>query len=207
MSHLASTAPTQPYTFAQLDSERITLQAYSLNWRKRYVRERNRLAQVLEPNCIESVSLDYEHIGSTAVRGMVAKPIIDIMIGVTVDDSNANTFDHVVQGLVNSLSGSGYDYFREYEQRVPHRKFLIRRWRNGERAFHVSVVATHGVFWTDHIRFRNELRASPTLASEYARLKRNLLNNCRDDRNAYVAAKTPFVHRCLGSNLAAESLS
>src|SRR3989304_1253108 len=100
-----------------------------------------------------------EHIGSTSVPGLAAKPIIDIAIGVRqVAD---------VVPCITPIVGLGYKCMGEFG--IPGRLYF----RKGKpRSHHIHMVVHKGEFWQRHLAFRDVLRARPDLAGEYARLKR-----------------------------------
>ena len=131
-----------------------------------------------------------EHVGSTAVPGMIAKPVIDLLVGLRrlADADEA----------VPALQAAGYAYVPEWESVMPFRRFLCRDHR-GARAAHLHVVERAHAFYEDHVRFRDALRASPEEATAYAELKRRVAQEHRNDREAYTNAKTAFVQRVLAS--------
>ena len=123
-------------------------------WAELFEEERRRLLGVLQPEVVE-----VQHIGSTAIPGIHAKPIIDILVGtpsyVLADDWQ------------DRMASLGYDYPGDIgipEHRVFGRDREIRR-------FLVHVVDLHGLPWRRLVRFRNVLLRDPHLAVEYERLK------------------------------------
>ena len=120
-----------------------------------------------------------EHIGSTAVPGLGAKPIIDLMVGVSgVEDA---------QRQIEALEGVGYEWRGET---VPGTLYL----RKAEpRRFNLHLTQWEGEFWLDHLLFRDFLRTHPEMARQYERLKRELMSQLASDPPAYNAAKTPFI--------------
>lgn len=127
-----------------------------------------------------------EHVGSTAVPGLVAKPIIDIMGGVrALPDADL---------LIPAFCGIGYEYVPEYEVQLPERRYF----RKGQPVtHHLHVVVTRGPFWTDHVLFRDLLRSDPAEARRYADVKRDLARRYRNERAAYTEAKAPFITAAL----------
>ena len=127
-----------------------------------------------------------EHIGSTAVPGLGAKPIVDVMIGV---DSEAEYSTYVA-----ALSTVGYECGGET---VP--GTLYNRKQGPPRVnAHLTVFGSE--FWGEHLLFRDYLRAHPETASEYEALKRQILLDPGDlgaDPPAYNAAKESFIRRVL----------
>lgn len=126
-----------------------------------------------------------EHIGSTSVPGLAAKPIIDIMPGVE-DIGRARAV------LVAGMEGLGYESMGEYG--IAGRLYF----RRGEpRSHHVHVFEIGHPEWRRHLLFRDYLRAHPETAVEYAALKRELARAHGLDREAYTDAKAPFIERIL----------
>ncbi|MCY0870279.1 MAG: GrpB family protein, partial [Firmicutes bacterium] len=127
-----------------------------------------------------------DHIGSTSIPGMCAKPIIDI--AAVVPD-----FSLLSEAVNGRLARIGYEY-------VPHSEFLQRRfyrrgpWGAGSHHLHIYELGSEG--WKQVIVFRDYLRAHPEAAGEYARLKLQLAQQC-ETRAAYTSAKGPFVETIL----------
>lgn len=152
-------------------------------WPQAYVTERDRLLSVLP-----GVFIDVQHIGSTAVPGLVAKPIIDILAGVA---SMA-----VAESVMAPLCASGYTTSAEFNQTLSDRKWLMR-WAEGRRTHHLHVVVHGGQAWHERLRFRDALRVSVDLAARYAELKADAARRHPVDREAYTEAKTEFIRRVL----------
>lgn len=125
-----------------------------------------------------------EHIGSTAVPGLVAKPVLDLQVAVPdIDDEDAYRPGLESLGLV-------------LREREPEHRFF--RPPAGEpRVVHVHVCAQASAWERAHLLFRDYLRAHPHTASAYTALKRDLAERYRDDRLAYTEAKTAIVRRVL----------
>ncbi len=152
-------------------------------WPAAFAAEARALAAFFPPDTVR-----FEHVGSTAVPGLSAKPIIDILAGAT----RLVVFEQAV----GRLAEHGYAYVPEFEAELPQRRFF----RCAERSIHLHAVVHGEAFWTEHLRFRDRLRASPGLAAEYEALKHRLAERHRMDSFAYARAKTPFVRRVLASD-------
>lgn len=152
-----------------------------------------------------------EHIGSTSVPGLAAKPIIDIMVGL-VDpaafdrageepwradqDRDIEPRGHTSHvRLVRALQALGYIYRSEAD--IPGRLFF-RRNAGNKRSHHAHVVMHGGDEWEKHLLFRDFLRAHPQWAQVYADAKRKLAVTHSDDRVAYTDAKTPLIAELTG---------
>lgn len=142
--------------------------------------EKTRLEQILPASAV------IEHVGSTSVPGLAAKPIIDIMVGLP-DFAQADSLVPQVQSL-------SYEYVPQFEVEMPFRRYF-RKETAGVRTHHIHMVATSSEFWNRHLSFRDYLRAHANVAAEYAILKRKLAEQEWQDMNAYAASKTEFIRR------------
>jgi GrpB-like predicted nucleotidyltransferase (UPF0157 family) len=159
----------------------IRIVDYDPSWPQRFRREQAVLRRVLRP----FLSGPIEHIGSTAVVGLCAKPVIDIMAGVTSLASSEPARDLLRQ--------VGYHY-TEYKHEVMH---WFCKPSLAVRTHHLHLIPFGSPLWQERLLFRNSLRAHPQLASDYAALKRRLAVEFERDREAYTEAKSPFVMRVL----------
>lgn len=132
------------------------------------------------------VLLALEHIGSTSVPGLAAKPIIDLM-GAVESLAAAEALEPVLAPL-------GYEYVPQFNAEIPDRRYF-RRPREHPRSHHLHVTTLDSRFWREHIEFRDALRIDSTLRSEYELLKRALAGRFADDINAYTEGKTEFIRR------------
>src|ERR1700677_1972274 len=163
----------EPAPSAGVRDGRVELVAYDPAWQALYEIERKRLEPLLG-------ALEFHHIGSTAVPGLVAKPIIDMVA--LVDDLAAS---------IAALIDSGYKYVRAFNATFAHRRFLCYP-RASYRTHHLHLVDDRAEL-ERRLRFRVRLRAEPALADEYAALKRTLAARYPDDRESYTEAKAPFI--------------
>jgi GrpB-like predicted nucleotidyltransferase (UPF0157 family) len=166
--------------------EEVNLQAYNDAWPAMFVAERDRLLGLLPLSFI-----DIEHIGSTAVPGLVAKPVIDMLAGV---ESMV-----VARSLSAVLLEAGYATSAEFNARLGDRQWFMR-WADGRRTHHLHVVVHRGPAWRKRLHFRDALRADPVLAARYAALKAELAVRHPSDREAYTQAKAAFVQSVSGAS-------
>ena len=162
--------------------EEVTLQAYDPRWPGLFAAERDRL-RLLSPQLPVRL-VDIQHIGSTAVPGLAAKPVIDMLAGV---ESMA-----AAEALLAPLCAYGYTTSAEFNASLNDRKWLMR-WVEGRRTHHLHIVIHGGKVWAQRLRFRDALRADPALAARYAALKAELAAKHPDDREAYTDGKAAFV--------------
>ena len=159
--------------------EEVALVPYDSLWPDAFTTERERLTSLFP-----SQLLDVQHFGSTAVPGMPAKPIIDLLAGV---ESMA-----VADLLVEPLLNSNYATSTEFNASLTDRRWFMR-WANGRRTHHLHVVVLGGVEWRRRLHFRDVLRSNTELAHRYALLKKELAVHHGADREAYTRAKSEFV--------------
>ena len=129
-----------------------------------------------------------EHIGSTSVPGLCAKPVLDILVGVT---SLAEA-----EAAVPALFAAGFVYRPEYEQAIPDRRYFVRSPGRYLRV-HLHAVVLGAALWKQHLQFRNHLREDAKLRESYSALKRELALAHAADKAAYTAAKAPFIQQVL----------
>lgn len=151
--------------------------------------ERARLAGLLAPWLVDGV----EHVGSTAVPGLAAKPVIDLMASVTDPDAVAGQAGE-------RLAADGWCYVPpELDSGGSWRRFFVKPDASGQRRVaHLHVIRAGHRRWTEQIAFRDALRADDQLARRYEDLKRRLAAQHADDREAYTAAKAEFIADALG---------
>jgi GrpB-like predicted nucleotidyltransferase (UPF0157 family) len=142
------------------------------------------------------LALAIEHVGSTAVPGLAAKPIIDVDVVIPSRD--------VLSEVIRRLATLGYRhqgdlgvpgreaFTREGVDEVP-RDGTGRRWP----AHHLYICASDGDELRRHLQFRDWLRTHPVSAAEYGRLKAHLAHIDREDREGYTEAKTAFINAAL----------
>ena len=160
---------------------KITLVGYNPDWPKVFEQECRLLLKALGDSVAQ-----IEHIGSTAVPGLVSRPIIDIMVGLA-DFSMANS---VVPEIVNL----GYTYFPKFEDVMPNRRFF-KQLVDGTATHHIHMTEIDSEFWRRHLLFRDYLRSHPEMAAEYATLKKQLAKQDWNDSNDFAETKTDFIKK------------
>ncbi|HSA55358.1 MAG TPA: GrpB family protein [Gemmatimonadaceae bacterium] len=157
----------------------VVIVPYHPEWPGEFEKERTRLQETFA-----STNAAIEHVGSTAVPGLAAKPVIDIMVGV------AALWE--VEARIDNLRAEGYEYVPAYEAQLPQRRYF-RKPLAEPRTHHVHCVLRESSFWHDQLAFRDYLRTSPTAARAYATLKRDLASRYAADREAYSGGKSDFI--------------
>lgn len=131
-----------------------------------------------------------EHIGSTAVPGLAAKPVIDIALG-------APTLERI-EAKIDALAEDGFDYVRKYERELPMRRYFVRPPMDSLLRVHLHGLVSGDDHWQRHLAFRDALRNDPTMRERYQSLKLLLAERHADDKSAYTEAKAPFILEVLG---------
>ena len=158
----------------------VVVVPYNEAWPSLFEEERARIERAIGP-WVEEI----EHVGSTAVPGLAAKSVVDIMVGVKSLDNTPI--------LVERLEAVGYEYVPEFERQMPQRRYF-RKLRRGRRTHQIHLVErSDAEFWDRHVLFRDYLRRHPGVAEEYALLKHEFSGRFREDRAAYTEAKTLFI--------------
>lgn len=152
-------------------------------WPARFEQEKARIVRALGPLTEGGIAENVQHIGSTSVPGLPAKPCVDILLAAWPSPLPPEG--------VAALEALGYAYRGEHG--IPGREYLTK----GPHDVHLHVVTGDSDFWTDHLLFRDYLRATPRAARAYAERKRDLAERFRDDRGRYQAHKAPLVERLM----------
>ena len=130
-----------------------------------------------------------EHVGSTAVPGLAAKPVIDIAVGVLSP--------LVIKRVIQLLEPLGYIYRRDEGTRGGQLFVVDEDGRPGHRIGYIHVVATDDPQWTRYLAVRDRLRADPRARADYQQLKQQLARQFPHDRIAYTAGKETFIQDLL----------
>ena len=157
----------------------FSIAPYDPVWPLDFAAEADRLAQACR-----DLPLRVEHIGSTAVPGLSAKPIIDILIGVPPRAAR--------ERYVAAIRGLGYEHLGAHG--IPGRNYFRR---GSPRTHHIHLVSWSSAVWRDHLLFRDWLRRTESVMREYELLKRELAATFADDRSRYSELKGPFIKAVL----------
>lgn len=167
--------------------ERAEVRPYDPLWAVRAQAECDRLSDLLAPWLVDGP----EHVGSTAVPGLAAKPIIDLMVSVA---------DAVVDHASERLVTDGWCVVPPELDRRPWRRFFVKPDASGRRReAHLHLIQAGHPRWAEQIGFRDALRRDDQLARRYEDLKRRLAEQRGHDREAYTEGKAEFVASVLGN--------
>ncbi|MGE8554709.1 MAG: GrpB family protein [Chryseobacterium jejuense] len=184
---------------------KVTFEKYNPSWKNQFESIKNELEK-----SIGFLDPQIEHIGSTSVEGLSAKPIIDIMIGVK-DESELNKLPLLLQG-------KDYVYYEKYNEDMPYRRFFIKLkdkpqnlgfseiihaedeipeelHNHNLRIAHIHTIPVSSEHWLRHMAFRDYLRAHPEVKEEYQQLKEKLSTMEWMDGNDYNDGKDPFIKK------------
>lgn len=166
--------------------DQILQTSYNAAWPSLANNEISAIKAALPADCV----LDIQHVGSTAIPGITAKPIIDIQLAVP-------SLAAMKIIAVPALQKLGYEYWSENPD--PGRMFFVKGMPpyGSARTHHVHIVELSSPHWQDKIDFRDYLIAHPQMAEQYSALKLQLTELYRHDREQYAKAKTEFVKNVL----------
>jgi GrpB-like predicted nucleotidyltransferase (UPF0157 family) len=160
----------------------ISIIPYQHGWVELYEREAGILREALGEK-----ALRIEHIGSTSIPGMIAKPVIDIMVAV-------HSLPQAVE-LVSILEALGYLY--RSNDTIPERMFFAKESSPEVRTHHLNLTELSSGFWVNQLAFRDYLRTHEQIAAEYGVLKQDIANRYAQTKVLDPESKTPFVARVL----------
>ena len=126
-----------------------------------------------------------EHIGSTAIPGLYAKPIIDIALGVS------SLKDNEVEKYKKPFAEIDYHYIREDRPD----EYLFIKGPESKRTHHLHLIEIDSQAWKNYILFRDYLIANPEAREQYTKLKKELAKKFAEDRKSYTAGKVALVEK------------
>ncbi len=166
----------------------VRLVPYQSAWAELFQQEAQRLRAALGDHVVR-----IEHVGSTAVPGLDAKPILDIVVAVH-DMADATLFEEALAPL---------GYLHKSDNDTPGRLYFVKRLPDDRSTHHVNITQLGTECWVEHVAFRDYLLAYPEAKAQYLALKRELARRHPADRQAYGEGKEAFIRGILA--LVAES--
>lgn len=162
-----------------LESDRVRLRPYTSRWAELFALEAPAIRAALG-----SLAIDVQHVGSTSIPGLMAKPILDIAVALEQLSSYPLCIDRLAAIGYEHVPWQGLARNEVFSKGVP-------------RTHLVHVVEYGGDKWHDYLKFRERLANVPGLAREYETLKRTLARTHALDRAGYTAAKHAFIRGVL----------
>jgi len=182
---------------------KIIFEKYNPKWINDFENIKNELLEL-----IGFVNPRIEHIGSTSVEGLSAKPIIDILVGVSSEEN--------LEEPIIPLTNNNYIYYERFNREMPYRRFFIKHKINpiifslpqiitekdkivesteerSSRLAHIHIMPINSEHWIRHIAFRDYLKTHPHIKNQYQSLKELLSNKEWTDGNEYNTAKNHFI--------------
>ncbi|WP_026691359.1 GrpB family protein [Alteribacter aurantiacus] len=153
-------------------------------WKDKGIQEREELYKILSAFDVKQV----EHIGSTAIPNLPAKPIIDLMASIP-------SFDPINK-IAEHLLFHDWHYVPPELDKKRWRRFFVKV-KNDKRAAHLHLMQEGEERWEKQLQFRNRLRTNAHLVEEYAAIKSQLAQKYCNDREGYTKAKTEFINKVL----------
>jgi len=161
---------------SKTDKRRVEVVSYNSNWKKMYKEESEKIK-----NTLNDIIIDIHHIGSTAIPGIKAKPVIDILAEVK-DIEAVDQYNHEMEEL-------GYEVMGEYG--IPKRRFF--RKGGNKRTHHIHIFQAGNEEIERHINFKEYLITHPDKRREYSKLKEKLANKYTYDVESYTNGKSDFI--------------
>jgi GrpB-like predicted nucleotidyltransferase (UPF0157 family) len=165
-------------------TESIEIRDYDPSWKEKGQAVIKELYTLLSPFGATQV----EHIGSTSITGLPAKPIIDVM-------AEIYTFEKIEE-IAALLTSSDWHYVPPELDNRPWRRFFVKV-KNDKRVAHLHLIRAGEERWHKQLLFRDRLRENPFLLEEYKNLKYKLVEQFANDREVYTEAKSAFIERVL----------
>jgi GrpB-like predicted nucleotidyltransferase (UPF0157 family) len=164
-----------------LDSRTVKLVEHDPKWAEHFGHEKQLLSKALGNKV-----LDIHHIGSTAIPGILAKPIIDMLAAVKALPD--------VESFRQDLHRMGYEDKGTGD--VSGRRYFVKG-STAKRTHHLNFCEVNSFFWRSHLAFRDYLKHHQDVARQYSELKQELARRFPNDRLAYTAGKEQFVRSVL----------
>lgn len=160
----------------------VRLAEYNPEWKQLFRKEQSLLKEALGNKFIS-----VEHVGSTAIPGIKAKPVLDIMLAIAdLDDW---------EQIQEPLAALGYKFRKDFRKEQQH--ILFVKGPEANRTHYLKVTELNSKFWTENILFRDFLVNNPKYRDEYGKTKEQLCKNHQDNRELYTKGKEEFIRRIL----------
>lgn len=165
-----------------LEKTRAEVAEYDPGWPEVYKKE----AAIIK-GLLGDLAVDIQHVGSTSVPGLPAKPVIDIGVAVRIMDD--------IPEIIEILKKNGYVFEGDWEDEGG--IFVVKESAPGVRTLHVHIVGKNDIQWNNYIIFRDALRNEDEIRDQYLALKKELAEKYSDDRVKYTSSKHDFIRGIL----------
>ena len=160
----------------------VLLEEHQISW------EQNAKETISEiQTALNGLNADVQHVGSTSIKSIKAKPIIDIAVAV-------NDFDEVITRN-NKLAE--YDIVFRFDERPEHLLYVKGDFEADTRTHHIHVVLKNSIEWKNYLNFRDYLNSNKQAALEYEAVKIKMTELYPDNRDAYLEGKKEIISRLL----------
>lgn len=182
---------------------KIRIEPHNPNWKNEFKALKADLELILS-----TLNPVVEHIGSTSIDALDAKPIIDVLVGLP---QGAN-----LDQCIESMRLNSFVYYQCYDALMPYRRFFVKHKKtvvlhyqdtiypdadllvhstaeHSSRLAHIHILEYQSLHWRRHIAFRDYLRSQPEVRAQYQKLKQELTHLLWSDGIAYNKAKDPFI--------------
>jgi GrpB-like predicted nucleotidyltransferase (UPF0157 family) len=156
----------------------VKLVAHSRLWKLNFDKEKTNLKKI-----IGEYIIDIQHVGSTAIKGIPAKPVIDIVI--LVNKIN------IMERIRIILQGNGYEYRGDGLNKGGH--LFVKNSAPDIRTHHIHIVEQSDIQWHNYLLFRDKLNKDRKLALQYSKLKKKLEKKHHNNREKYTQEKNNFI--------------
>ena len=175
-------------TWPKWATEAIEIEAWQPAWLTVASVQKTQLQEILAPFGITAI----EHIGSTSIPGLAAKPVIDLI-------TKAISFEPI-DAINTSLSRHNWHYVSPEFDKRDYRRFFVKV-IDDKRVAHLQILLSNSIQWEEQLLFKHRLLNDPVLAEAYANIKKECAEKHKNDREAYTAAKSWFIQQVVRTPL------
>jgi GrpB-like predicted nucleotidyltransferase (UPF0157 family) len=161
-----------------LKNDTVQIVPYDSEWKNLFEIEKDKISKIFGNSII-----GIEHVGSTSVEGLIAKPIIDVTVGI-------NDYIENIAGIVSGFVKNGY---KDKGDQKDDGGYLIAKEENDITTFHIHIVEYGAGLWEIYLSFRDKLRTDPRIFKEYTELKTSLAKKYSGERLKYTKSKDQFI--------------
>jgi len=160
----------------------VQLLPYQSEWETLFLSTKMHLEKL-----IGQYVLDIQHVGSTSIKSIAAKPIIDIAVCISQKE--------IIKKIIPILESNGYKDRGDVRENGGY--LIVKDTAPEVRTHHIHVVELHDKQWSNYLYFRDTLRKNPDLAQDYLKLKQQLADKYYNNRKLYTAGKNEFIRAVL----------